>query len=143
MPPRKRRTKAEMERARRRSETSRRHHLKVAHNMTLEQYDKILWRQDGTCQICQRAKGLGRKLSVDHDHKIAREQCEHEHDKSCPRCWRGLLCSRCNAMLGHLRDDPEAFERAASYLQWPPAQICPDTQWCELHKIMGVHSGAI
>lgn len=122
MPPRKRRTKAEIERARKRAESSRRHLLKTRHSMTLEEYDALLRHQGGVCWICQRAKGVGRKLAVDHDHRVAREQCGHEHDQSCPSCWRGLCCAVCNRMLGHLRDDPEAFERAAAYLRQPPAQ---------------------
>jgi hypothetical protein len=75
--------------------------------------------QNGGCFICIRAKGVRRKLSVDHDHEQARRD-GHEHDKGCTNCIRGLLCQPCNKMLAHVRDEAEAFERAADYLRnWP------------------------
>lgn len=63
----------------------------------------------GACYLCGRATGKGRKkLSVDHDHKTG--------------FVRGLLCGPCNRdVLGHLRDDPEAFRRGAEYIESPPA----------------------
>lgn len=63
----------------------------------------------GACYICGRATGKGRKkLSVDHDHETG--------------FVRGLLCGPCNRdVVGHLRDDPAAFLRGASYLESPPA----------------------
>lgn len=90
--------------------------------MTLEEYDELFEAQGGTCYICRRARGLKRSLQVDHDHAIARLSCTHEHERSCANCWRGLLCSRCNSLLGHLRDDPMAFWRALDYLKEPPAR---------------------
>jgi hypothetical protein len=121
-PKRRRRTKAQIEQARRRREASRRHHLKTIHRMTLEQYNELLAFQDGLCFICRRAKGITRALTVDHDHAVARECCYHPHEESCPFCWRGLLCARCNNMLGHARDDLTVFARAVAYLTSPPAQ---------------------
>lgn len=116
-----RRTKAQLEQARRRREAARKANLKARHGMTAEQYDMLLAFQQGVCYICRRATGKTRALSVDHDHAVARESCGHPHDESCIDCWRGLLCHTCNRMLGHLRDDPEAFSRAAVYLRYPPA----------------------
>jgi len=82
-------------------------------------YDAIYALQGGRCYICQRATGARRRLSVDHDHAQAALD-GHDLDKGCPQCVRGLLCSTCNKTLGHLRDDPEAFERGADYLRdWP------------------------
>jgi hypothetical protein len=121
-PKRQRRTKAQLEQARRRREATRKRNLKVRHNMTPEQYDELLAFQNGLCYICRRAKGTTRALSVDHDHAIAREICTHEHDKSCINCWRGLPCATCNKMLGHARDDVMFFVRAILYLLWPPAR---------------------
>jgi hypothetical protein len=120
-PKRQRRTKAQIEQARRRREAARKRNLKVRHNMTPEQYDELLAFQGGVCYICRRAKGTTRALSVDHDHAIAREFCTHPHDESCINCWRGLTCSTCNKMLGHLRDDLEAARRIVEYLVDPPA----------------------
>jgi hypothetical protein len=73
------------------------------------EYQALYEAQGGVCYICQRARGVAKKLSVDHCHRTG--------------LVRGLIDSVCNKMLGHLRDDPEAFERAAEYLRNPPAQI--------------------
>ncbi len=71
------------------------------------EYDLLYAEQGYCCAICQRAKGVSKKLAVDHDHKTGYV--------------RGLLCGPCNKVLGHLRDDPEAAHRMELYLLWPPA----------------------
>lgn len=35
---------------------------------------------------------------------------------------RGLLCRRCNDLLGHVRDDTDTLYRALWYLANPPAR---------------------
>lgn len=72
------------------------------------QYWEIYVFQGGRCAICRRATGQTRALSVDHDHKTG--------------LVRGELCRPCNDMLGHGRDDPGFFVRAAQYLNNPPAK---------------------
>jgi len=72
-----------------------------------EQYEALYEAQGGCCYICQRAKGISKKLSVDHDHATGYV--------------RGLLCATCNKILGHLRDDDYAAARIVSYLVYPPA----------------------
>lgn len=92
-----------------RSSKERRHstHIQTLYGLTQDEYWKIYEFQGGACAICQRAKGTTKRLSVDHDHETG--------------AVRMLACTRCNRMLGHLRDDPEAFERAAECLRNPPA----------------------
>lgn len=70
-------------------------------------YDILYRFQGGKCAGCQRATGRTKKLAVDHDHATGRV--------------RGLLCSVCNRLLGHFRDDPDTFLRLAAYLKSPPA----------------------
>lgn len=77
------------------------------------EYQKILDHQGGKCAICRRATGATRRLAVDHDHAIGDGKRE---------AVRGGLCRPCNRMLGHGRDDPEFFMRAARYLESPPAR---------------------
>jgi hypothetical protein len=85
-----------------------------------EIYDRIYEVQGGRCEICRRATGARKRLAVDHDHSCC------NGPTSCGRCVRGLLCGTCNKTLGHLRDDPEAFERAALYLRhWPSRRLSP------------------
>lgn len=79
----------------------------ATYGLVLGQYDLLKASQNGTCALCQRATGATKKLAVDHDHKSG--------------FVRGLLCSLCNNILGHARDNPEFFLRAAQYLKEPPA----------------------
>lgn len=117
-----RRTKAQLEQARRRREANRKRNLRTRHRMTPQEYDELLAFQDGLCYICRRAKGTIRALAVDHDHAIAKAACDHPHGESCKNCWRGLLCGKCNDMLAHARDDVLFFWRALDYLCCPPAR---------------------
>lgn len=64
---------------------ARKAHLKSKFNITLEQYDKMLEKQNGVCAICGKPP-IHRKLAIDHNHKTGKI--------------RGLLCIRCNPMLG-------------------------------------------
>lgn len=72
------------------------------------EYGRIYLEQGGRCFICQRATGASKALSVDHDHKTG--------------LVRGLLCSTCNKLLGHLRDNPVTAARIHRYLVDPPAR---------------------
>jgi len=77
-------------------------------------YKRLLAAQGGRCPIkgCQ-ARGISRRLSVDHDHKLGFTN---------RRAVRGLLCKKHNGMLGDVADDPEVFESLADYLRNPPAR---------------------
>ena len=72
-------------------------------------YDRLYEFQGRRCAICQRATGVSRKLAVDHDHKTG--------------IARGLLCSPCNKLLGHLRDSVDIAQRVIDYLDVPPAAL--------------------
>lgn len=104
-----RRSKAEIERARRRSEAAHAARILRVYGISKEEYDAIYEHQGGLCAICRRATGATRRLSVDHDHESG--------------LVRGLLCRVCNNLLGHVRDDPRALRRAISYLRTPPAKV--------------------
>src|SRR3954451_22325004 len=119
-----RRTKAEIETARKRALAARKRHLLITHHMTLEQYESLKAFQGGACLLCARAKGITKALAVEHDHAKARRECAHDPDKqSCENCWRGLACGMCNKILGFFRDDPGMAIRFYSWLTDPPAQL--------------------
>lgn len=65
-------------------------------------YEAILLKQDGKCAICRAPCKTGNRLAVDHDHSTGRI--------------RGLLCLRCNTMLGQADDDRERLLAAVRYL---------------------------
>jgi hypothetical protein len=70
----------------------------------------VIERQGGVCLICQR---VPRRWDIDHDHSCPR--CGGEH--GCRFCFRGMLCSGCNSMLGFAADSPETLRRAAAYVE--------------------------
>ena len=105
-----------------RRDYSHKSHVEETYGITYEQYWEIYKAQGGKCYICRRANGTRRKLSVDHDHKCC------SGPTSCGNCVRGLLCRTCNRnVLGHLRDEVAAFERAIRYLTSPPAKSVLNT----------------
>jgi hypothetical protein len=86
------------------------HKRNLRHNydMSVEQYQRMLTEQGGLCVICRKPekkkrKGVLQKLSVDHCHTSGRV--------------RGLLCSRCNLMIGMAHENPEILARAIDYLK--------------------------
>lgn len=88
------------------------------YNLEPGMYARLYQSQGGVCYICRRATGATRSLAVDHDHSCC------PGAGSCGSCVRGLLCKGCNyKILGHLRDDVEALQRAISYLESPPAFV--------------------
>jgi len=79
------------------------------YGITVEEFESILLRQNGVCEICGEPEtklsklGKVRSLSVDHDHVINKI--------------RGLLCDRCNRVLGFMKDSPDHLRSAANYLE--------------------------
>lgn len=78
-------------------------------------YEEMLKAQCGVCAICKKpedAKQLGTRcyLAVDHDHACCRGP------RSCGKCVRGLLCARCNSMIGMAHDSRDVLESAIAYL---------------------------
>lgn len=75
-------------------------------------YNELLAAQMGLCAICHRPetrlhKGKIRRLALDHDHSFA---------KGDPRAIRGLLCLRCNLVLGQCQDDCDLLLACVAYL---------------------------
>src|SRR6266853_1569057 len=57
------------------------------YGLTVQQYENLLIKQQGRCAIClKECSNHGKKLNVDHNHRTNKI--------------RGLLCHRCNVMLG-------------------------------------------
>lgn len=71
------------------------------YNLTLEQYDKIFKRQNGNCLICGLPE-LMQRLSVDHNHQTGKV--------------RGLLCFRCNLLVGQIEKDSKLVFKILEYL---------------------------
>lgn len=83
------------------------HHLKK-YGLTLECYEQMGVAQDGRCDICGEQPRGAEVLCVDHDHETSQI--------------RALLCRRCNAAIGLMKEDPARLREAASYLEnWKQA----------------------
>lgn len=85
------------------------------YGITQSAYLAMLDRQGGVCAICRQPetaiiKGRVAALGVDHDHSC----CPGK--RACGKCLRGLLCGKCNTMLGGARDDPAILQAALDYL---------------------------
>ncbi len=73
---------------------------KRIYGLTLEDYNKLVEKQEGKCAICGR---LDDNLHVDHDHKTGQV--------------RGLLCKLCNPLLGLAGDNIDILLNAVRYLK--------------------------
>lgn len=71
------------------------------YGITREQYDEKLSNQQGLCAICGEEPS---EFHVDHCHATGKV--------------RGLLCGRCNFMLGHARDSSSNLQNAIAYLEY-------------------------
>jgi hypothetical protein len=91
-------------------EISRRTTLRM-YSLTPESYEKQLAAQGGACKGCGLIPPKRINLHVDHDHGCC------PGNRSCGRCIRGLLCMKCNTILGKAGDNPEILRALARYLE--------------------------
>lgn len=74
------------------------------YNITLEDYNNLLLKQDNCCAICKiNVKDLKKSLNIDHDHITSKV--------------RGLLCSNCNTGIGLFKDNKKILLEAINYLK--------------------------
>ncbi len=78
------------------------------YHLTPEQYDAMLVKQNGVCAICKQAEtsldtriNKVRRLAIDHDHRTGKI--------------RGLLCNRCNKLLGQVERDFDLYYLMLEY----------------------------
>lgn len=90
-------------------ESMRGRNLKARFGISLDDYKKMLEKQEGKCAICGVTENntIGERkdwsFAVDHDHETGKI--------------RGLLCNNCNRGLGLLKDNIELLRKAASYVE--------------------------
>ena len=80
----------------------RRRSLKQLYNISLEQYDMLFKSQNGVCAICSKPPKENRKLFIDHDHTTNKI--------------RGLLCDKCNFILGLCNESASVLQGGINYL---------------------------
>ena len=86
-------------------EKIRNHDLLKSFGITLGDYNNMLEYQDGVCAICgdYETDNNAKNLAVDHNHQTGKI--------------RGLLCGKCNKMLGLAKDDKTILQSAINYLR--------------------------
>lgn len=81
--------------------------LQRSYGIGIDDYNRMLSEQGGTCAICKRLPTmkhrLAKSLHVDHDHETG--------------SIRGLLCNNCNHLVGNCREKIEVLEAAIEYLR--------------------------
>lgn len=80
--------------------------LKWKYGIDRSEFDALAAMQGGRCAICQETPSptrQGKTLHIDHDHISGSV--------------RGLLCHRCNLVLGHVDESVEVLRAAIEYLQ--------------------------
>jgi hypothetical protein len=65
--------------------------------------EKILTLQGGSCAICASTAPKAKNWHIDHSHQTGTV--------------RGILCNRCNVMLGMAKDDPGVLAAGILYLR--------------------------
>jgi Recombination endonuclease VII len=122
-------------------------YLKRKYGISLEEYNKLLKKQNGRCAICKSLPKT-RSLAVDHNHKFKYIKIKTlkvgndwyaRSDKPVVLCFcgdkrneaiqalraelkrlsvRGLLCHRCNRGLQNFRDDEFILTKAVQYINY-------------------------
>lgn len=78
-----------------------------AYGLLPQDIDRMVQTQGGVCPGCQ----IPCPTYVDHDHAC----CPGK--KSCRKCVRGILCMKCNILLGMAKDSPVILRNLALYLE--------------------------
>jgi hypothetical protein len=81
------------------------------YGLTVDKYIDMEKSQNGVCAICKNPELKNNRLSVDHNHACC------PGTKSCGKCVRGLLCSKCNFFIGAAKDNIKILQAAIDYLQ--------------------------
>ncbi len=84
-------------------ELNRLYQKKTKYGLNAEEYYSMFRKQNNKCAICGQNFSDSNKAFVDHCHKTNKV--------------RGLLCTRCNTLLGMARDNTSILENAITYLK--------------------------
>lgn len=84
-------------------ELNRIYQKKTKYGIVKEEYDKLFVSQNNRCLICGVEFDSKTKGVVDHNHKTG--------------LVRGILCNKCNTLLGMANENIEVLENAIKYLK--------------------------
>lgn len=79
-------------------------HLKTKFNMSVNDYENMMLKQNSNCAICGiNQSEISKKLCIDHCHQTGKI--------------RGLLCNNCNSGIGMFNDSITLLASAKEYLK--------------------------
>ncbi len=93
----------------RNKEYHRNQHRKRTFKLSPQLFEEKMKEQGRACAVC--CEEFVASPNIDHD----RSCCSGK--KSCGNCVRGLLCWRCNTVLGKMLDSPALLRKAADYIE--------------------------
>lgn len=76
--------------------------LQWRYDISIEQFEHLFTEQKGLCAICENPLTDFHGTTVDHDHKTHKV--------------RGLVCHRCNLLVGWVEQSKERIPKVFSYL---------------------------
>lgn len=84
--------------------TNKKAYLKSQYGISIEEYDAMVARAEGRCEICDKLESDQKSpLAIDHCHKTGKV--------------RGLLCVNCNTAIGLLKEDFGIIDKLVAYLK--------------------------
>lgn len=75
---------------------------KSKYNLNEEEYNNLFLKQGNSCAICGKPFNEERKGFVDHSHETGKV--------------RGILCSKCNTLIGMANEETNILENAIKYI---------------------------
>lgn len=86
------------------SEIRRKWHIKAKYGIEYNEFEEMIKKQEGKCKICESDLELRTGgFAVDHSHSTGGV--------------RSLLCTSCNTVLGHAKDNISVLEKMIVYLK--------------------------
>lgn len=85
----------------------RRYRLWTRYGLTPEDRERMEEAQGFLCALCRQVF----PVHLDHDHSCCPGQ------ETCGKCVRGLLCNRCNTLVGYYEHDPNTFNSVVAYVE--------------------------
>lgn len=85
--------------------------LRSRYRLTMNDLQVLIEKSGNKCAICEKGFTSRTDMHIDHNHNC----CNSEF--TCGNCVRGLLCGKCNAMLGMANDSLQILWRAIEYLK--------------------------
>lgn len=79
-------------------------YLLRVYGITEKEFEDKISHQSGRCAICSSIFTSTKHTHIDHNHTTGKV--------------RGLLCSRCNHLLGHAKESLQTLQNAVEYLKY-------------------------